>query len=245
MNKKRFKKITISLLALAMVLGTVAMAAEGVYKKEVTATYGRIKFEHEGKDVTEQIASKYDTPAFIMEDRAYVPVRAIADLLDVDVDYDHRTHMAKLSDTKVEEYEKRLEEKDDEIRRLKKENERCEEMDFTRSELEDVEDDLNDRYYEYGRVNLDINLRGDRSDITIDIDIDLSSVREEDNWIRMNRREKEYLIEDIVDDVRDEFSESDITGSIYDSYYREELYTFSQREDGRLKISENDDVRRY
>lgn len=81
----------------------------------------------DGKDVTKQVEDKYKTPAFVVkeyDERAYVPLRAIADLMGVKVDYDNNTHTAEIIDVKSEKYEKELAEKDNEIKKLKEEIEK-------------------------------------------------------------------------------------------------------------------------
>lgn len=243
-KKKNYRKVVISILALTMIFGTVAFAAEGIYNKQLTATYGRIKFNYQGSDVTSQIEGKYGTPAFTVSDRAYAPVRSIADLLGVDIDYDHKTHTAKITDPKAQEYKIKLDEKDKEIAKLKKEVEELKKEEkkeeVTKTDLKDLQKALNDKYHEYEQVEFDIVLTESKNDITVKIDTDLTKIRDEQNWIRMRSSDKKYLIEDIVKQVRKEFPSSDVEGRIYDSSSKKDLYTFRQTKSGSLSISDKD-----
>lgn len=83
----RYKKVLATTIMLVLALSTVAIAANNVYDKKLTATHGRIKFKVDGKDVTSQIESKYGSPAFVVKEygsRSYVPVRAIAELMGLE-----------------------------------------------------------------------------------------------------------------------------------------------------------------
>ena len=120
-KKSKLQRVFLLTLVLVMALTTVAAAANSIYTKELTATYGRIKFKVDGKDVTNAIESKYGTPAFVVDDRSYVPVRAIAELMGLEVKYDNATHTAELIDTKSKEYEAEIKKLNDEIKKLKDE----------------------------------------------------------------------------------------------------------------------------
>lgn len=251
-NKKSYKKVIITILALTMILGTVTLAAEGIYTKQLTATYGKIKFNYEGSDVTSQIEEIYGTPAFISEGRSYAPIRAIADLLGVDIDYDNTTHTAIITDPREDEHRKQLDDKDTEIAKLKaeitklekevkkvKEEEKKEEV--VKKDLKSLQTSLNKKYSEYEKVEFDIVLKEEKSNkITIDVTTNLSQTRDEQNWIRMRYSDKKYLMEDLVDQVKKEFKNADITGTIYDSFSRKNLYTFRLNTNGTVSITNSD-----
>ena len=243
-NKKSYKKVIITVLALTMILGTVALAAEGIYTKQLTATYGKIKFNYEGSDVTSQIESNYGTPAFVTQGRAYAPIRAIGDLLGVDIDYDNTTHTAKITDPREEEHKKRLDEKDIEIAKLKAEITKLEKEvkeekkeEVTKNDIKALQEALNKKYSEYEKVTFDIVLKDTNNKITIDATTNLSNTRDEQNWIRMRYSDKKYLMEDLVDQVKKEFKDADVSGVIYDSFSRRNLYTFRLNTNGTVTIN--------
>lgn len=248
-SKKNYKKVLVSILVLTMILGTVALAADGIYQKKLTATYGKVKFNYEGSDVTSQIESIYGTPAFVTEGRTYVPVRAIGDLVGVNIEYDDKEHTVKITDPKVTEHKLQLEDKDKEIAKLKAEIEKLEKStkkedkkeEVTKDDLKSLQSSLNKKYSEYENVEFDIVLKENNNKITIDINVNLKNTRDEQNWIRMRSSDKKYLIEDVVDQVEKEFKNVDITGNIYDSFSRKDLYTFRKNKNGSLSVSEGYD----
>ena len=242
LNKKSLKKVIISVLALTMVLGTVVFAAEGIYTKKLTATYGRIRFNYEGSDVTSQIESAYGTPAFVTEGRSYVPVRAIADLVGVDIDYDNTNHIVKITDPKIAAHKSQLDDKDAEIaklkaevEKLKKEEKKAEEA---KKDLKSLESSLNKKYSEYEKVEFDIVLKESGNKITIDVTTNLGNTRDEQNWLRMKYSDKKYFMEDLVDQVKKDFKDADISGTIYDSFSRRNLHTFKLNNNGTVSITD-------
>lgn len=248
-NKKNYKKVLISVLALMMIFGTVALAAEGIFDKKITATYGRIKFTYKGNDVTKLIENQYGTPAFTVDGRAYAPVRAMADLLGVDIDYDNNTHTVKITDSKEESYKldldkknKEIEEKEKEIEELKKEVKKLKDGTVDKGDLKSLETSLNKKYGEHEKVEFDVVLKENKDNISIDINTDLRNTRDEQNWIKMKYSDKKYLMEGIVTEVRKAFPNTDITGNIYDASSRKNLYTFRQTKNGSLSITNNDYV---
>lgn len=247
-DKKTYKKIIILILALTMIFGTVVLAAEGIYKQKLTASYGRIKFNYEGRDITDEIGRKYGTPAFTVDGRAYAPVRSLADLLDIDIDYDQETDTVRIIDPIVEEYEKKLNEKDKEIRKFRRELNKLKGIDGEDSLyeiLEEIEVNLNEKYKEYGKLEFDIVLREDRdssNNISIQVDINLSQVSDRKNWINMKHGDKKALIEDLVFQVRELLPEYDIKGNISDLATRDDLFSFNQRRKGKLNIINKDYV---
>ena len=94
----KLKRVFLSFLLVAVLFSTVSYAAGKIYNKNLSATFGRIKLSYNNKDVTQDVEDKYDTPPFTVDNRAYVPVRAIGEIMGVDVDYNHKTHTAIFRD---------------------------------------------------------------------------------------------------------------------------------------------------
>lgn len=97
-KNKKLKRFALGFLVVAMSLSTVSFAASKVFNKNLTATFGRIKLNYKGEDVTQEVENKYDTPAFTVNNRAYVPVRSLAEVMGIDVSYNHDTDVATFSD---------------------------------------------------------------------------------------------------------------------------------------------------
>jgi hypothetical protein len=239
----RLRKVLITTILLVLVLSTVALAANNIYEKKLTATHGRIKFKVDGKDVTKEIESKYGSPAFTVKEynsRSYVPVRAIAELMGMKVEYDDSTHTAEIIDVKSEQYEIELEKKDKEIEELKKEIEKLKKNVVDETDLKTIEKKLNNGYGTYKDVDFDISLKESNSRIDVNISMDLRNSKQENAWQRINYSDRKAMIEDIVDTIAKEFTNTDIYGSIYDEYYKKDVMSFNKKKSSSLNISYSD-----
>ena len=238
-RNSKLKKVLVSTLVFVLLLSTVVVAANSIYEKQLTATHGRIKFKVDGKDVTEQIESKYGSPAFVVHEygnRAYVPLRAIAELMGLEVKYDDATHTAEIIATNSEEHETEIRLKNAEIAKLEKEVTRLENAikDLSKDVVEEtdlkaLEKDLNKKFGTYDNIEFDISLKENKNNIAVSIDVDFYNTRQQSYWNRMTHADKKSMIEDITDAIAKEFKNADITGSVYDSYYRGDLLTFSRK----------------
>lgn len=255
-KNKRFKKVIVSTLAVLMLVSTVAFAAE-VFEKKVTTTQGRIKMSYDGKDVTKQIESKYGTPAFTVKDydsRAYVPVRALAEVMGIEVDYNHETDVANFTDNEKKVLKEQVASKNTEIAKLKaelsvmklenkdlkEELEKEEEEEEKKTDIEDLEEELNKDYGVVDNVSFDILLKESKDRITANITIDTRDSYERSAWRRMDRRKREAFMEDIAKDIEDVFNGYKIEGSIYDNYKQYTAYEFTMNTSGRVIINSRD-----
>ena len=236
----RLKKVLVISIILVLALSTIAVAANEVYQKKLTATFGRIRFKVDGKDVTKEIESKYDTPAFTVNSRSYVPVRAIAELMGMEVKWDGETHTAEIIDVKSKAYEEEIKKKDKEIAELKKEIEKFKKNVVEETDLKAVEKKLNNNYGTYEDVYFDITLKENKNKIDVEIVMDLRDKRQEDYWNRISYSNRKAMIEDITDIISSEFTNADIYGSVYDEYYRRNVLTFSKKKNSSLSISYDD-----
>ena len=237
-NSKLKKSLLITLSIL--MFSTVVFAANGIYDKKLTATHGRIKFMVDGKDVTSQIESKYGSPAFVVKEygsRAYAPVRAMADLMGLKIEYDNNTHTAEIIDIRTEEYERKLGEKDKEIKELKAELEKLKKNVVEETDLKAVEKKLNGWYSTYEDVEFDIKLKESKNRVDVDIIMDLRDGRQESYWNRMTHSKRKEMIEDIADTIAKEFPKADIYGSIYDNSYRRDVMSFNKKSGKSTSIS--------
>lgn len=239
----RNKKVLVTVMVLILTLSTVAIAANNIYDKKLTATHGRIKFEVDGKDVTKDIENKYGTPAFVVKEygeRSYVPVRAIAELMGLEIEYDDETHTAEIIDVKSKKYEEEIEKRDKEIAELKKEIEKLKENVVDETDLKAIEKKLNDKYGTYKDVDFDIYLKESNNRIDVTITMDLRNSRQESSWLRISYSDRKAMIKDITDIISREFTNADIYGSIYDEYYRRDVINFNKKKGSSLSISYND-----
>ncbi len=242
----RNKKVLVTVMVLILTLSTVAIAANNIYDKKLTATHGRIKFEVDGKDVTKDIENKYGTPAFVVKEygeRSYVPVRAIAELMGLEIDYDDETHTAEIIDVKSKKYEEEIEKRDKEIAELKKEIEKLKENVIEETDIKAIEKKLNDKYGTYKDVDFDITLRESKNRIDVDIVMDLRDIRQENAWNVMGHNNRKTMVEDIADTIASKFPNADIYGSIYDEFYKRNVLNFTMKKNSSISISYDDRIR--
>lgn len=251
-RSKKTKKIVVSSLLGIMLLSTVAFAANGIFDKKITATHGRIKLSYQGEDITKSVEDKYGAPAFTVKEydgRAYVPVRALADIMGVSVTYDSSTHTASFVDSEKLVLNKQLELKDQEIAALQaeinqlknkvKEEEKKEET--AKTDIKELEKKLNKDYGVVDDVSFDITLKETSSKITATITIDTKDSYERNAWNnKMRVSDKKSLMEDIADDISKVFKNYKIEGSIYDNYQRYTLYSFTMNSSGKITITDRD-----
>lgn len=244
MKKKNIKKIIVLSIALIMILGTAAITAGQVTKRNIEATYGRVKFTYNGKDITKEVESKYGTPGFIAEDRSYVPVRAIADILGVDVNWDQNTSTAHLtsSSANTQLLQQQIAYRDAEIARLTAENERLKDgrtSDGSIS-LRDLESRIIRDYDSYEGIDFDIRLRGDDRKVDLEVQVNLRNSRDRDRWDDLRERDIERFIDDMIRDIQREYRDADVEGYIRDTDERKDLWTFDKRRNGSLNTNNKD-----
>ena len=250
-RSKKTKKIVVSSLLGIMLLSTVAFAANGIFDKKITATHGRIKLSYQGEDITKSVEDKYGAPAFTVKEydgRAYVPVRALADIMGVSVTYDSSTHTASFVDSEKLVLNKQLELKDQEIAALQaeinqlknkvKEEEKKEES--SKTDIKELEKKLNKDYGVVDDVSFDITLKETSSRITATMTIDTRDHYESNAWRKMRVADKKSLMEDIAEDISKAFKNHKVEGSIYDNYQRYTLYTFTMNNNGKVTVSDRD-----
>ncbi|MBU5427905.1 copper amine oxidase N-terminal domain-containing protein [Tissierella pigra] len=250
-RSKKTKKVVVSSLLGVMLLSTVAFAANGIFDKKITATHGRIKLSYQGEDITKSVEDKYGAPAFTVKEydgRAYVPVRALADIMGVSVTYDSSTHTASFVDSEKLVLNKQLELKDQEIAALQaeinqlknkvKEEEKKEES--SKTDIKELEKKLNKDYGVVDDVSFDITLKETSSRITATITIDTKDYYESNAWRKMRVADKKSLMEDIAEDISKAFKNHKVEGSIYDNYQRYTLYTFTMNNNGKVTVSDRD-----
>lgn len=241
-KKKRYKKIALMALGLSMVFGSLAWGGGEVSTKKIDASFGKIKFTYEGKDLTRDIEAKYGTPAFTSDGRAYAPVRSLSDLLGAKIDYDSKNHRVNISASKASRDWQDLEEKNKEIRKLKRKINFLKgiENESSKKTLEKLEEKLNQSYGKYKNIDLDVKLEEDIEGVFMDLNLDLSSTNKRNSWIKIKYKDKDKLIKDLVSQVRLKFPEYKIRGKIYDPSTKRNLYDFEENPEKKIQIENKD-----
>lgn len=223
-SRKRTIALAIILCMILLSFNTTGYAAD--MKKAVTAVYKNIKVVANGSEVA------MDLEPFIVDGRTYVPVRAIANIFDKNVEWDavnSKVIITNKPDTVLTYLYSRIAEKDTAITALQNQVKSLEaQLDKALknkgTSLSDLEDDLNDDYSEYKNIEFDIQLNGDEDDIEVQIHVDLDDF--EDEWDDLTTSNLKSYLQNIIDDILDAFEDADIEGYIKDDYSRKILMEF-------------------
>ncbi|UFJ42098.1 copper amine oxidase N-terminal domain-containing protein [Brevibacillus humidisoli] len=224
---KKSTIVAMSSLLLAGVLPASTNAA--VETKNVQAIYHDIKIRHNGVVVPTQIEP------FIINGTTYVPLRMMTTLFNKNIAWNGTTYtidVTDIPDTRIAALEAEIARKNSTIESLEKQlkdakdrlNQRDDEDDV-QDQIDELEDDLNDDYGDYEGLEWDIKLDGDEDNIEVEIEIDLGEYQ--DDWENLSKGDKEELVEDICDDIWNEFEDAEIEGTIYDTDDDDELHEFS------------------
>jgi hypothetical protein len=180
-------------------------------KKMLEAWYMNVKIVSNGQQVYT------DIEPFIVDGTTYVPVRMIANIFNKDVQWDQANYTVYISDKpgqNVNYLNMMLQMKDNEIKNLEDKIKKLEEKDKV-SDIDDLEEQLNDDYGKYKNVNFDISLSGDKKDITVKIEFDYK--KDKSAWNKLTTKNITSYLQDICDDILDEFPKADIEGYFRDS----------------------------
>lgn len=99
-------------------------------------------------------------------------------------------------------------------------------------DIDDLEDELNDDYEDFEDLDLSITLSGDKDEIALKISVD------ESDWDTLSMSEKEDFLQDVCDDIWDEFGDADIDGSVKDG--SKALDSFDVEADDDVSLSDLD-----
>ncbi len=235
MNSKRNRRIAmiVAVLMLTMVFSTTGFAAwmgktiEVQYRNITVFVNGQYK---QATDVNGKVVEP-----FIIDGTTYVPLRGISQMLGYEVSFNPSTYRIDVKGSGVDasaQYEililqARIAELEDEL----------EELESSGMDMGDLEDNLNDDYNEMDGVDIeDIQLSGDEDDIEVEIYIDTTRSAQWDAWKALSDADIEDFLQDIVDDILDEYPDADITGFIEDEYDDKKVETFGITSRGNVDL---------
>ena len=232
MNKK-FKKLVglLAIMMLVLSVGSIGFATSSMVN--LKAYYRDIKISKNGQQV--QITPE----PFIIDGSTYVPLRAVSELLDKEVVWDganYKIDIKDMANSNVANLTQQLYTSQLRVAQLEKQVKDLEaKLKIDSSyDLDDLEDDLNDDYGSYKDAKFDIELSGSESKIKVEIFIDLNKY--DDEWAALSEVKIEDYIEDIVDDIESQFEDATISGYIEDSYYDDELVSFTVKSNGSVSF---------
>lgn len=217
--------------------------------KPINAIYNNIKIIYNGTEVP----SDAKTEPFLLDGVTYIPLKLAGTALDKKVQWDGTNKRVVITDNGVPIDQSTVTAlnnqittltqelntakaanttKDATIAQLQKDNQALKDTASKNSSdtLKDLQKQLNKDYSDSYNTNSDIKLDGNKSDITVTIE--MTKTRWED---LSSSRQKSYL-EDIVDDILKEYKDADVEGTVKNSSNRDKLATFTTNSKGDVTI---------
>ncbi|MFW5648272.1 MAG: stalk domain-containing protein [Candidatus Alkaliphilus sp. MAG34] len=214
MKRRMNRKIVVSVitvLVFSFILGAVVFA-DGAYR-DLKAWFGNLSIFRNNEYV--ELSSK----PFIIDGTTYVPLRAVSELFDKDVIWDGVNYRIDLNDKPDENLinvKQQLYNEQMNVMRLEaKVKQLEEELADKKGSLDDLESYLNKQYGTYKKIEFDINLYESKKDIEVDIYVDLDYDYRE--WDNLSTSSKKNYLQNIVNDILDDYKNVNIEGSIMDS----------------------------
>jgi|GEM_PF-485410 hypothetical protein len=247
------KKIIAVLLSLS-ILFLVAAAADAAAATNQVSISQVIKLIVNGKTIS---AGTNGEPV-ILKGRTLVPIRVVAEALNLKVDWDNKLKTVKITgktadtealaqkDKTIENLTMQLAQKNSEIQSLKDEiNSLKKDNKKNNTGLGDLEDDLISDYDYLKTVKIDdISLSGDEDDVTVKIEVDLGSYKSK--WKNLTDSEIKSWIKNLVNSIQDELSSStQVTGKIIDNDSDDTLVNFSKNGTSSLAVTFTDTDKDY
>ena len=183
-----------------------------------------------------------DNRPFIVDGTTYVPLRTMANLFNKEVGWDGEKYRIDLDDKPGDNLisvSQQLYEAQMKILGLEAEIKQLEEgLKTQKGDIKDLESYLNREYRSYEGIKFDIDLYENKKDIEVSIYVDLD--RYEDEWDDLYRRTSriEKYLQNIVDDILDDYKNVDIEGSRMDSYTsrKDTLVSFYTKSNGTVVV---------
>lgn len=226
-NKKTLLAISAGLVLSASALNSQALAStlskiQGVIASDVTVTKNNQLVSLGVDDLT----GKAYHP-IIINDRTYLPVKAVSEIVGLQVGWDHFNRQVKIIDNGSEElnhYIKLDAANKVKIFELEKKIEELEKKeDKKEDDLKDLEDKLRKNYRNYKGIDYSFKVSGDKDKLKVTVDF---SSRDRYEWDRMSESQIEGLAKDIIYDITRDFKKAEIRGYIEEDRSSKTLVEF-------------------
>ncbi|MGI6065513.1 MAG: stalk domain-containing protein [Bacillota bacterium] len=233
MTRKKSKRITV--IIMGVLFTTLVLFPTGIAEgaqNTVQAIYKNLKIINNGQ------AATLTAQPVIINGSTYLPVRALGNLFSKNIDWNEARQEITITDktnSEVESLKAQLAERDLQITLLQAQLDKNKVMD-----IDDLEDQLNDDYDDYEDIEWNFSLKGDEEDVTVRIDIDLDDF--DDEWDDLSKSDIKDFLQDVCDDILEEFEDADISGVIRDSSAKKELVSFTVNSKGVVKVEESNDL---
>lgn len=229
-SKKKVLALTISALILLLSFGTTSYAQ--TIQSTLKAQFVSFKILMNGTQVTPKDSQGNTVQPLLVNGTTYLPIRAFGDLFAKNVDFDNSLKQISISDkpnNEIESLKAQIREKDNQILLLQAQ---LAAKSGNRS-LSVVEDELNDEYEDYEGLDVDITLSGTKSKITVKVDVGSKS-----KWNKLSSSKQTKLLQNIVDDLNDEYDDPSISGTVKAG--SSTISSFTVNSSGKVKLSSSD-----
>ncbi|ADM72417.1 hypothetical protein GMA19_04662 [Paenibacillus polymyxa E681] len=230
-----------------------ALFSQSTYAAQVTkpiqAVYNNIKIIYNGTEVP----ADAKTEPFLLDGVTYIPLKLAGTALDKKVTWDGTNKRVVIADNGVPIDQSTVTAlnnqittltqelntakaanttKDATIAQLQKDNQtlKDEASKNSSSSLKDLQKKLNDNHRDAYSTNSDITLDGNKSDITVTIEMTKS------RWTDLTDSRKETFLEDIGEDILKEYKDADIEGTVKNSSNRDKMATFTINSRGKVSL---------
>lgn len=234
------KKTCIITLTLVLLLISISMASSKIENRNLQVTIGKIKLTYNKKDITDTIEKNYNTPPMIINNRAYIPVRAIGEALGTNVNWDSKNFTVEIKDktekdiqTEIAKLNLEKEILKKELESLKEENKNIEKID-----IKDLEKTLNNKYSKLKKANLEIELIEYKSNIECIINV----LKDKNDFLDLSNSQIEDYIKSILSEM--EYYKKDISIKGYIKNQKDKLYSFEKKANGIINIDKKEKVDR-
>jgi len=238
---KTVRKVALLILVVLMLLSIASIGSASGTKKTLEAWYMNIKIKSNGQEVYT------DTAPFIVDGITYVPVRMMANIFNKNIDWDPVNYIISVTDKpdpNISSLTMQLYMKDNEIKNLEARIKELEESKSTSSatDIDSLEDELNDYYDEYKGIDFDITLSGTKTKVTVKIEFSMKKYKTK--WNSLTTKNITSYLQDICDDIRDVFPKASITGYFKDNSgtTSSKMYQFSTSSKGVVSLDSDYDV---
>ncbi|MGF7184679.1 hypothetical protein GGQ84_000763 [Desulfitispora alkaliphila] len=254
---ENYKKAIIGvILTFALMWISIIQVDASDNRRTLNAIVGNVKVFFQGSEISKNL------DPFIVDGTTYVPLRQIAEAMGNSVFWDETNNQVVISPSlgsgSLNTWQKdmRIQELERQVRLLEEELYMRTGTPFTEDwynrgwyyddwnyydnyrwydSIARLEDDLKRRYGEYRDVELDIYLYGDSRDIEVIVEVDFRYFRNE--WNSLTTRQRDRLLQDICDEIRDEYPSARIKGKVEEIERDRELLSFDTTSRGTVRVN--------
>jgi len=252
-KKCKFLAFLVSLIIFTSIFATMVQAAP--IKKTLNVWFGNIIVKYNNSDITAKVSP------IMVNGRTYLPMRSMAGLFNKDIKWNQQTKTVLLSDktdssvstlnSQIADLKNQLSSKDayaqvllQKISTLESKSNSAASTSSSNTtssssssassnsssliSITDLQDDLNDDYDFYKNADFEISLSGDENSVTISIKTNTN------NWLDISIDNQKKYLQNIVDDILDEYKNANITGKVKDG--STSLVKFTVNSDGDVDI---------